>query len=92
MKATTEKAFEAYIQESMAERGWVTGSNMLWDKNRALFEKNRLHVTLHILCHLADSSTVDMALSLNGIPLCTLELKNPATGQTWKHAIKQYTV
>ncbi len=43
MKATTEKAFEAYIQESMAERGWVTGSNMLWDKNRALFEKNRLH-------------------------------------------------
>jgi len=37
MKATTEKAFEAYIQESMAERGWVTSSNLLWDNNRALF-------------------------------------------------------
>jgi len=141
MKATTEKAFEAYIQESMAERGWVTSSNLLWDNNRALFpeyviafirdtqpalwgqmeklhgdelasklietlvkerntkgtihiirhgfkfygkkfrlayfkpahglvqetlalfEKNRLHVTRQIPCHLADSSTVDMVLS-----------------------------
>ena len=31
-----------------------------------------------------------MVLSLNGIPLCTLELKNPATGQNSKHAIAQY--
>jgi type I restriction enzyme, R subunit len=168
MKATTEKAFEAYIEESMAKRGWLTGSRPLWDKNRALFpeyvidfihdtqpalweqmeklhgselaqklietlvkeretkgtmhiirhgfkfygknfrlasfkpahglvqetvalfEKNRLHVTRQIPCHPSDTNTVDMVLSLNGIPLCTLELKNPATGQNSKHAIAQY--
>ena len=168
MKATTEKAFEAYIQETMATRGWLPGSNQEWDKNKALFpeqviafikdtqadlwaqmdklhgqelngklietlikereakgtmyiirhgfkfygktfrlayfkpahslvketielfEKNRLHVTRQVACHLTDSSSVDMVLSLNGIPLATMELKNPATGQTWKHAVSQY--
>jgi len=37
MKATTEKAFEAYIQETMAVRGWVSGSNQTWNKKLALF-------------------------------------------------------
>ena len=32
MKATTEKAFEAYIEETLAARGWNTCSNLLWDK------------------------------------------------------------
>jgi len=55
-----------------------------------LFNKNQLHVTRQVACHLTDSSTVDMVLSLNGIPIATMELKNPATGQTWKHAVAQY--
>lgn len=37
MKATTEKAFEAYIPEALTSRGWRTGSNQLWDKQKALF-------------------------------------------------------
>ena len=37
MKATTEKAFGAYIQETLEQRGWITGSNTLWDKQKALF-------------------------------------------------------
>lgn len=37
MKATTEKAFEAYIQETMSARGWISGSNKEWDKKLALF-------------------------------------------------------
>lgn len=168
MKATTEKAFEAYIQETMTTKGWLTGSNKEWDKSRGLFtehvlafikdtqadlweqmvklhgselagklietlikerdtkgtmyvirhgfkfygktfrlayfkpahglvketielfEKNLLHVTRQVACHPADSSSVDMVLSLNGIPVATIELKNPATGQTWKHAVNQY--
>ncbi|MGK5091775.1 type I restriction endonuclease [Deltaproteobacteria bacterium TL4] len=168
MKATTEKAFEAYIQETLVARGWVSGSNQSWDKKLALFPdqviafiketqahlwaqmeklhgselsvklietlvkerdskgtlhiirhgfkfygkifklayfkpahglvketlelfaKNRLHVTRQVGCHPSDSSTIDMVLSLNGIPLATLELKNPVTGQTWKHAVSQY--
>ncbi|MCK4543071.1 MAG: type I restriction endonuclease subunit R [Spirochaetales bacterium] len=168
MKAATEKAFEAYIQETMSARGWICGSNKEWDKNEALFtgyiisfikdtqadlwarmeklhgdeltamlmntlvkerdikgtlhiirhgfkfysktfklaffkpahglvketmelfEKNRLHVTRQVACHPANNSTVDMVLSINGMPVATMELKNPATGQTWKHAVLQY--
>jgi len=168
MKATTEKAFEAYIQETLERGGWISGSNQAWDKARAifpdqviafikdtqadlwtqmeklhgqelsaklidtlvkerdskgtlhiirhgfkfygktfklaffkpahglvketlmLFAKNQIHATRQVACHPSDSSTVDMVLSLNGIPLATMELKNPATGQTWKHAVAQY--
>lgn len=168
MKATTEKAFEAYIQETMSGRGWIAGSNLSWDKQKALFPeyvlafiketqpdlwaqmeklhgnelsaklietlvkerhtkgtlhiirhgfkffgksfklaffkpahglvketqelfgKNALHVTRQVPCHPADNNTVDMVLSLNGIPIATMELKNPATGQTWKHGVVQY--
>lgn len=168
MKATTEKAFEAYIQEVLTTRGWLAGSHHLWDKQNALFpeyvisfikntqsdlwqqmdklhgseleakiidtlvkeriakgtlyiirhgfkfygkvfklafykpahslvaetqvlfDKNCLHVTRQVPCHPQDGSTMDMVLTLNGLPLVTIELKNPATGQTWKHAIAQY--
>lgn len=168
MKATTEKAFEKYIQETMVARGWLIGSNEFWDKQKALFpahviafikdtqyelwtqmeklhgaelekklvetliqerankgtlyivrhgfkfygktfmlaffkpahglnkeslerfDKNLLHVTRQVPCHSADSNTVDIVLSLNGVPIATMELKNPATCQTWKHAVAQY--
>lgn len=168
MKATTEKAFEAYIQETMAARGWLVGSNEFWDKKKALFpahivsfikdtqselwaqmeklhgadltrklietllkerdtkgtlhivrhgfkfygktfmlaffkpahglnkeslerfDKNLLHVTRQVHCHPVDSATVDIVLSLNGIPIATMELKNLATCQTWRHAVAQY--
>lgn len=168
MKATTEKAFEAYIQETMSERGWTPGSVHLWDKYKALFpdhvinfikdtqnplwtqmeklhgkelpaklietlikerdikgtlhilrhgfkyygktfrmgffkpahglneetldlfNKNILTVTRQIPCHPTDGSTIDMLLSMNGIPIATIEIKNPVTGQTWTKAVNQY--
>ncbi len=168
MKATTEKAFEVYIQEVMASRGWLTGAVEQWDKQRALFpeyiltfiqstqsqlwaqmeklhgsdlpgkliealvkerdikgvlhiirhgfkfygktfmlayfkpahclvyetielfNKNLLHATRQVPCHPGDNNTVDMVISLNGLPIATIELKNPATGQTWRNAILQY--
>ena len=34
--------------------------------------------------------SVDTVLLLNGIPIVTLELKNPITGQTYQNAIYQY--
>lgn len=36
------------------------------------------------------SDSVDIALFLNGLPIATMELKNPNTGQKAEHAIKQY--
>lgn len=37
MKAATEKAFKSYIKEAMMTRGWVSGSNTLWDRQKTLF-------------------------------------------------------
>jgi len=34
--------------------------------------------------------SLDLALFLNGLPIFTAELKDPLTGQTWKHAVAQY--
>jgi type I restriction enzyme R subunit len=34
--------------------------------------------------------SLDMAIFLNGIPLFTVELKNPLTGQTCRDAVRQY--
>lgn len=54
------------------------------------YTQNRLTVIRQVPCHPNDHKTLDMVLALNGIPVATVELKNPGTGQTWKHAIHQY--
>jgi len=56
----------------------------------ALFGKNRLTVTRQVPCHPGRHDTVDMVFALNGLPVATCELKNPGTGQNWRHARKQY--
>jgi type I restriction enzyme R subunit len=37
MKATTEKAFEAYIEETLTKNDWKECSNNIWNKKLALF-------------------------------------------------------
>ncbi len=56
----------------------------------ALFGKNRLTVTRQVPCHPGDNRTLDMVLAVNGLPVTTVELKNPGTGQNWRHAVRQY--
>ena len=55
-----------------------------------LFSKNQLTVTRQVPCHPGDQRALDMALAVNGLPVATIELKNPGTGQTWRHAVRQY--
>ena len=55
-----------------------------------LFKKNRLTVTRQAPCHHGDNRTLDMLLTVNGLPVATIELKNPGTGQNWRHAVRQY--
>ncbi len=55
-----------------------------------LYAKNELTVTRQVPCHPAKSDAVDMLLAINGLPVATIELKNPGTGQTWRHAAQQY--
>jgi type I restriction enzyme R subunit len=56
----------------------------------AQYGKNRLTVMRQVPCHPGDNRTLDMVLAINGLPVATIELKNPGTGQNWKHACRQY--
>jgi type I restriction enzyme R subunit len=55
-----------------------------------LYGKNRLTVTRQVPCHPGKHDTVDLVFAVNGLPIATSELKNPNTGQTWRHAVRQY--
>src|SRR5207248_11335139 len=55
-----------------------------------LYNKHMLTLTRQVPCHPNGGCTVDMLFAVNGVPVATCELKNPATGQTWRHAVKQY--
>ena len=55
-----------------------------------LYGKNRLTLTRQVPCHPGTNDTVDLVFAVNGVPVATCELKNPGTGQSWRHAVKQY--
>lgn len=54
----------------------------------ALYEQNILSVTEEL--NYSEDKRIDLVIFLNGIPIITMELKNPFTGQSYKHAINQY--
>lgn len=57
----------------------------------ARYAANRVGLTRQL--HFSDRNTalsLDITLSLNGIPVATLELKNPLSGQTVEQAKQQY--
>ena len=56
----------------------------------ALYEKNVLQITRQVKYSLANKNSIDTVIFLNGLPIITMELKNPLTGQTYKNAIVQY--
>lgn len=55
-----------------------------------LYQKNSLKVYRQIYYSGKNKNSVDVLLSLNGIPVATLELKNQFTGQNVGNALKQY--
>jgi len=56
-----------------------------------LYNKNRLKVYRQVYFSSKNKKSVDVVLSLNGIPLATIELKNQFTGQNVGNALKQYS-
>ena len=54
------------------------------------YAANRLTVTRQLRYSEKHGNTLDLVLSLNGIPVATAELKNPMTAQTWQEAVRQY--
>ena len=56
----------------------------------ARYAANRVGVTRQLHFSPKNEKSLDVTLSVNGIPVVTLELKNPLTGQTAEDAIRQY--
>ncbi|MDP4013427.1 MAG: DEAD/DEAH box helicase family protein, partial [Candidatus Nanopelagicales bacterium] len=54
------------------------------------YEANRLVVTRQLRFAEGSTETVDLCLSVNGLPVATAELKNPLTGQNIDNAKRQY--
>lgn len=58
----------------------------LWD----LYQENIFHVTRQFYYSSLNTNSVDMVLSLNGIPIVALELKNQITGQSIDNSKTQF--
>lgn len=56
----------------------------------ARYRANRLGLTRQLRFSPKSEKSLDVVLSVNGIPVVTLELKNPLSGQTVANAIQQY--
>lgn len=59
-------------------------------ETKRLYEANRMTITRQLAYSKKHHNTLDLVLSLNGIPIVTAELKNPLTGQNWQSAVNQY--
>ncbi|MCC6311615.1 MAG: DEAD/DEAH box helicase family protein [Trueperaceae bacterium] len=56
----------------------------------ARYAANQLGLTRQLRFSPRSDQSLDITLSLNGIPIATVELKNPLTGQTVEDARRQY--
>ena len=56
----------------------------------ASYAANRVGITRQLRYSPKSEKSLDVTLSLNGIPVVTVELKNPLTGQTIEDARRQY--
>jgi type I restriction enzyme R subunit len=59
-------------------------------ETQKLYDENILTVTRQVHYSTKDESSVDMLLSVNGLPVASIELKNPFTGQDVDDAKRQY--
>lgn len=58
----------------------------------ALYKANTLSVTRQLCFSSKDKKSLDMVLFLNGLPVITMELKNPLSRQTVEDAKHQYKI
>lgn len=56
----------------------------------AMYSKNNLSITRQLYYERNGTNSLDMVLSLNGLPIATIELKNQFSGQDVNCAKKQY--
>lgn len=65
----------------------VTGMN---PDTQRLYESNKLTIVRQVRYSENHNNSIDVVLTVNGISVVTMELKNPMTGQNFSHARYQY--
>ena len=86
--ATLRHGFKCYGRTLHA--AYFKAAHELNPELEARYAANRLGLTRQLRFSPRSEQSLDVTLSLNGIPVATLELKNPLTGQRVEDARRQY--
>ena len=72
------------------QMGYFKPESSLNPETDQLYKSNHLSVTRQLYYERVGKNSLDMVLSLNGLPIATIELKNQFSGQSVENAKKQY--
>lgn len=67
-----------------------TPNNAMNPETMEQYNRNELSVTRQLYYSNAHKNSLDIVLFVNGLPVVTMELKNPISGQTVEHAKRQF--
>jgi type I restriction enzyme R subunit len=82
--------FKCYGQQ--LHLAFFAGAHELNPELNERYQANCLGVTRQLHYSSRNENSLDLCLSLNGIPVISSELKNAMTGQTVDNAIRQYVI
>lgn len=86
--ATLRHGFKCYGRN--LQIAFFRASHTMNPELEETYSRNILGITRQLQYSTRNTNSLDITLSLNGIPIATLELKNPITGQNADHARSQY--
>ena len=86
--ATLRHGFKCYGRTLRA--AFFKAAHGLNPEMETRYAANRVGVTRQLRFSPQSEQSLDVTLSVNGIPVATVELKNPLTGQTVRDARRQY--
>jgi type I restriction enzyme R subunit len=86
--ATLRHGFKCYGKTLRA--AFFKAAHALNPELEARYAANRVGVTRQLHFSKTSEKSLDVALSVNGIPVASVELKNSMTGQTVDNALRQY--
>jgi type I restriction enzyme R subunit len=86
--ATLRHGFKCYGK--ILRVAFFKAAHALNPELEARYAANRVGVTRQLHFSKTSEKSLDVALSVNGIPVASVELKNPMTGQTVDNALRQY--
>jgi|GEM_PF-445533 len=86
--ATLRHGFKCYGRTLRV--AFFKAAHALNPEMEARYAANRLGITRQLHYSPRSEASLDLTLTLNGIPIATAELKNPLTGQTVEEGCRQY--